>query len=122
MRVITEESLSFVEIKVADDGIGMNSEDVKRVFTPFSRSNSQQSQAMNLMGNGMGLSICKQICEQLGGYIEVKSVPYVGSSFIFRVKVFMVSNSSNFSSRRKKKKKVSSNKSELLEVPEEQID
>ena len=43
---------------------------------------------MNPKGNGLGLSICKHICTDLGGEITVRSVYGVGSSFAFTMKVF----------------------------------
>ena len=45
---------------------------------------------MNPKGNGLGLSICKQICTNLGGEITVRSVYGVGSSFTFTMKVLTV--------------------------------
>ena len=43
------------------------------------------------MGNGVGLSICKMICESLDGDIKVVSLPTVGSYFTFTMKVKEVS-------------------------------
>ena len=47
---------------VLDDGIGMSPEDVKNVFNSFWKSTDSDSQLLNPLGNGVGLSICKQIC------------------------------------------------------------
>ena len=47
----------------------MTAEKVKRIFEPFGWSSDKDQ----LAGNGVGLSICKQICEQLGGTITCKS-------------------------------------------------
>ena len=43
---------------------------------------------MNPYGNGIGLSICKRICDNLNGNISVKSIPNKGSSFVFAMQVF----------------------------------
>ena len=43
------------------------------------------------MGNGVGLSICKMICESLDGDIQVASFPNTGSFFTFTMKVKEVS-------------------------------
>ena len=43
------------------------------------------------MGNGVGLSICKMICESLDGDIKVVSFPNTGSFFTFTMKVKEVS-------------------------------
>ena len=40
------------------------------------------------MGVGVGLSICKLICESLGGDIQVYSEPGKGSNFVFCMQVF----------------------------------
>jgi len=50
---------------------------------------------MNPYGNGIGLSICKQICEGLGGTIKAKSQRSGGCTFKFTMKVYKVSNMSN---------------------------
>ena len=39
------------------------------------------------MGNGVGLSICKMICESLNGDIRVYSILNQGSFFVFTMKV-----------------------------------
>ena len=52
------------------------------IFEPFSSSNS------NVRGNGVGLSICKKICEQLEGEISVLSKQGLGSKFTFRIKAY----------------------------------
>ena len=45
----------------------------------------------NPNGKGLGLSICKQIIEQMGGNIRVESEPGEGSSFILTLKAKSVS-------------------------------
>ena len=39
-------------------------------------------------GNGLGLSICKKICEQLEGIIYVESKQYYGSTFTFHMRIW----------------------------------
>ena len=50
------------------------------VFKPVKRDENKPSQYVS---NGVGLSICKKICEQLGGDISVSSAPNKGSEFRF---------------------------------------
>ena len=64
----------------------MTKEEVSRVFDPFYCS--PYSQNLNPTGIGVGLSICKQICESLGGNIQVFSAPNCGSNFVFTMDVF----------------------------------
>ena len=47
---------------------------------------------LNPYSNGIGLYISKQICKNLDGIITVKSAPNKGSSFVFIMKVFKVTN------------------------------
>ena len=61
----------MLEVFVWDQGIGMSEEEAKHCFEPFMKSENAQSRAMNRHGNGVGLSICKQICEHLEGSISV---------------------------------------------------
>ena len=61
-----------LEVTVQDRGIGIPSSEIDRVFEPFFRTESAKSP--NTRGHGLGLSICKNICESLGGKISVKSV------------------------------------------------
>ena len=49
-------------------------------------SKDSDSLSRNPTGNGVGLFICKQICEGLGGFIEVKSKINEGSKFTFSIK------------------------------------
>ena len=89
MTTIHDDARSLLlEVYVLDQGIGMNQEELEHVFDPFWRSTDQRSQSMNSLGNGVGLSICKQICESLGGSISVLSKPGSGSQFRFTMKVF----------------------------------
>ena len=59
-------------------------EDAQRLFKPFSKLAETHHQNPN--GNGLGLSICKQICESLGGSINVTQ-DRMFTKFMFRVRV-----------------------------------
>ena len=62
---------------VADNGIGIPTEHLDRIFEPFSRVH--RSEAVD--GSGLGLSICRTICDRLGWSIQVVSQPGTGSTF-----------------------------------------
>ena len=64
-------------------GIGMTEEEVSMLFTPFLRSDNEQSRMMNPAGHGVGLYFCKKICESLGGSITAVSELNAGSKFTF---------------------------------------
>lgn len=68
---------SKLTLEISDTGIGMDSEVVGRIFTPFERVAS----SMNVEGFGLGLSITKALVSLLEGTIRVTSTPGKGSCF-----------------------------------------
>lgn len=74
---------SFIEIAVTDQGIGMNKEEVERVFERFYRTDQARSRSTG--GSGLGLSIVKHIISNHGGDIRVWSSPGKGSTFTIRI-------------------------------------
>ncbi len=67
-------------IMVKDSGIGISREDLPRVFDRFYRADSARSKA-HAGGNGLGLSIARQILLQHGGALRVESTLGKGSLF-----------------------------------------
>jgi len=72
-------SVSELVISVKDSGIGMNDEEVAKLFREFVRIKNVKTR--DISGSGLGLSIVKKIAELYGGHIEVKSTPDHGSEF-----------------------------------------
>lgn len=68
---------SEVRLAVHDQGIGISLEDQARIFERFERA----VPGRNYSGFGVGLWICKQSVEALGGVIRVQSTPGQGSTF-----------------------------------------
>lgn len=62
-----------------DNGIGMSSEFLERIFEPFSREDESHS---SVQGTGLGLSIALNIVRMMGGDIKVESSQGKGSKFI----------------------------------------
>jgi signal transduction histidine kinase len=66
-----------VIISIADEGIGMNVQQVARVFDKFYRVDVSDTAARGL---GLGMNIVKQIVDQHGGSITVASKPGHGTN------------------------------------------
>jgi two-component system, OmpR family, sensor kinase len=77
---IVEEDGS-VGVEVSDTGMGIPEDQIPHVFERFYRA----EEARSTEGLGLGLSIARQIVEDHGGSIEVRSKPMEGSTFIIRI-------------------------------------
>lgn len=75
IRSWTKNGMSYVSIK--DDGIGMDAEDLPKLFQPYYRARS----ATGIAGTGIGLNIVKQIIDLHGGSISVESALGRGTTF-----------------------------------------
>lgn len=73
----------IVEIAVTDQGIGMESDELDRVFERFYRVD--QARSRNTGGSGLGLSIVKHTVQNHGGDVRVWSQPGRGSTFMIRL-------------------------------------
>ncbi|MEW5957909.1 MAG: ATP-binding protein, partial [Chloroflexota bacterium] len=73
----------FVQVDVADTGIGILKEDVDHIFERFFRSERHEVQLVD--GTGLGLYITKSFVELLGGKIWLESQVDVGTTFSFTV-------------------------------------
>jgi two-component system phosphate regulon sensor histidine kinase PhoR len=70
---------NHLRITVADTGIGIPSEDLKRVFERFYRVD--KSRARPTGGTGLGLPIVKEVVERMGGTVSVESTLGRGTKF-----------------------------------------
>jgi PAS domain S-box-containing protein len=69
----------FFELSVKDTGIGIQKEDIGKLFREFEQLESGASRRYE--GTGLGLALTKKIVELQGGEISVESVPGLGSTF-----------------------------------------
>ena len=68
-------------VSVRDDGIGIDEEDLDRIWNRFYQADRSRSDESR--GIGLGLSLARQIARLHGGTITAASTPGEGSEFIF---------------------------------------
>jgi signal transduction histidine kinase len=82
---VGEPSVMLLRFAVSDTGVGISPEHQQRLFSAFSQAGVGTSQRF---GNaGLGLSICRQLAELMGGEVGLHSQPGQGSTFWFTVRV-----------------------------------
>lgn len=79
-RVNDKIELFFI---VKDTGIGIDKADKEKLFQSFSQADASISRKYG--GTGLGLNICKQLVELMGGRIEVEGEKNKGSTFSFSI-------------------------------------
>lgn len=81
VSISVEGSSNFVDIKVADTGIGIRKEDQKRLFQTFTQFDSQGPNL--IQGTGIGLTLSRNLARLLGGDLKLlTSGPGQGSCFV----------------------------------------
>ena len=88
VAVDTKINGGLVEIIVKDQGIGIPSHELDRVFERFYRVDPARSRSTG--GTGLGLAIVKHVCQNHGGECTVWSEVGVGSSFTLRLPAYVV--------------------------------
>ena len=81
IRVRLEKDDRLIKLHFEDKGIGISTKDLPFIFERFYRANSSSSNGGPHQSGGLGLAIASAIVEVLGGSIECKSTPDVGSNF-----------------------------------------
>jgi PAS domain S-box-containing protein len=73
----------WIEISVADTGIGLSDEQMKRLFNAFVQADP--TTARRFGGTGLGLAITRRVMQMLGGDVSVTSEQGKGSTFTLRI-------------------------------------
>ncbi len=81
-----DENRSYIVVSVRDSGIGIEEENLSKVFDKFQQIESSLSRKIG--GTGLGLPIAKQLVDNHKGSIWVESVVNKGSVFSFAIPVF----------------------------------
>jgi signal transduction histidine kinase len=79
IKISLKQTDTYVELNVADTGVGISREHLHKIFERFYRVDSSRSSASG--GTGLGLSIAKIIVNEHHGHINVNSEPDKGSHF-----------------------------------------
>ncbi len=82
-RMVEHDGRPMMAFEVKDSGIGIPDDKIETVFEPFTQADSSVTRRFG--GTGLGLSMCKQLVEALGGTIHATSVEGKGSRFEFTI-------------------------------------
>ena len=82
-----EDDIITIQIDVSDNGIGIQEEQLDRLFIPFEQTDGGIDRKFT--GAGLGLAISKHIVRLMGGTIDVESAPGEGSTFSICIKAHL---------------------------------
>ncbi len=85
ITIMLDNPEGFVCINVMDNGIGLSSAELKKLFTRFFRADNRTTREVG--GTGLGLWISKSLVEMHGGEVSVESKKGKGSTFSFTLPV-----------------------------------
>ena len=84
-QTLNEDYENYVKISVQDTGIGINKEDIPKIFDKFQQIENSLSREVG--GTGLGLPIAKQLTTAHGGIIWLESEPQKGTCFYVAIPV-----------------------------------
>lgn len=79
VKVLFQSDEALLKISVIDTGIGLNQQQIEKIFDPFTQADTSTTRQYG--GTGLGLHLSKQLANKLGGDIYVESALNVGSCF-----------------------------------------
>lgn len=83
VRIQLKRQNGMITLSMEDNGIGIDQQNVTRIFERFYRVDKSRNRGKKVGGTGLGLAIAKHIIEAHGQYIKVQSSLNLGSTFSF---------------------------------------
>jgi two-component system sensor histidine kinase BarA len=82
---IVSQNIAMLQVTVSDTGKGIHKEDIANIFTNFYQSVAEEK--VHNLGAGLGLYLCKELIELLGGTIQIESELGKGTQVLFTLKL-----------------------------------
>ena len=83
--ITNDKGQEFIEISIKDNGVGISKKDQAGLFDVGGNTSTKGTE--NESGTGLGLVLCKEFVERLGGKIWIESEVGKGSAFSFTVPI-----------------------------------
>ena len=83
VNVCSEGGKDWICWHVRDTGIGIEPDDMTKLFQAFSQIDSSATRKHG--GTGLGLAISQRLCRNMGGFITVTSAPGIGTTFTIHI-------------------------------------